>query len=540
MFSAKPTLVVLGSAFSVLVLAACGTVSGGSDIDGEAQISLLTAAMPETLNPVAGFANTGQGKINEGLLTLEGTADELPDLVPNLAAGEPKVSADAKIWTVKLRPGVKFSDGTSLDADDVVATYEAIADEQTTSPIAGDLVNLKSVEAIDATTIRFTLKEPQVSFRTLLLIGVTPSETITAGQKVEESPLNQKPIGTGPYLVDSFTPDRLVLVPNAGYRGVAPKMKKITYVLSADDNTRAQRMTAGEFDGTVLPPRLVKTFEDNDDFDVIAAKTADWRGLSLPYDNPFTADADVPMALNIGIDRQAIIDGVLVGHGRPASGFVPPEYGEYYNADAAFSFDADKANSMLDDAGWIRGKDGIRSKNGDRAEFTLMYRPTDLVRRDLSAAFASEVLKLGVDVKIEGVDFAQAEPRISKASILLGGGDTPYDVDSQLYKMLHSSYPEAGSFYDNVSRYADPQMDTELHRGRTSLNDAERVAAYQKVQDLYIKDPSMVVIAFVDHTYVQKKSVSQAWKGTSTLLEPHEHGTAWGPWVNIDRWTPKS
>ncbi|MFI5429767.1 hypothetical protein [Aeromicrobium sp. UC242_57] len=137
---------------------------------------------------------------------------------------------------------------------------------------------------------------------------------------------------------------------------------------------------------------------------------------------------------------------------------------------------------MLEDAGWIRGKDGIRAKGAERAAFTLMYRPTDLVRRDLSAAFASEVLKPGVDVTIQGVDFAEAEPRVATDSILLGGGDTPYDVDSQIYKMLHSSYPEAGSFYDNPSKYADPKMDAVLKRGRTSLDGPERVAAYHEAQ----------------------------------------------------------
>lgn len=538
MLSLTRSLTAVGSTLCLVALAACGTSPGGED-EGRDQISLLTAAMPETLNPIAGYANTGKGKINEGLLTLRGGADELPDLEPNLAADLPEVSADARTWTIAIRPGITFSDGSALDAKDVVATYRAIVDETSASPIAGDLVNLESVEAVDELTVRFTLAEAQVSFGTLLLIGIAPSELISAAQKVEESALNQQPVGTGPYVVQSFSPERLVLVPSRTYRGDAPQVKKIVYVLAADDNTRAQRMTAGEFDGTVLPPRLAETFADGDEFDVVAAKTADWRGLSLPYDNPFTAEPAVRMALNIGIDRDAIIEGVLAGRGRAASGFVPPEYGKLYNADATFTFDADRANQLLDDAGWVRGKDGIRSKDGQRAAFTLMYRPTDLVRRDLSAAFASEVLKLGVDVTIQGIDFAQAESRVSTDSILLGGGDTPYDVDSQIYKMLHSSYPDAGSFYDNPSRFADPAMDAALRRGRTSLDGPERIAAYHRAQKLYVESPSMVVIAFIDHLYVQKKAVRAAWNGTSTMLEPHEHGTAWGPWVDIDQWTAK-
>ena len=532
----------------VLTAAACGAPdpdggenSSGSQNDGgsesAAEISLLTASIPESLNPLAGFGNTGKGKINEGLLTLEGGPTELPELVPNLAAADPEVSEDARTWTVTLQEGVTFTDGSALDAADVVATYEAIADPASASPIAGDLVNLQTVESVDDTTVRFTLKEPQVSFRTALLIGIAPSESITPGQQVAESALAQEPVGTGPYRVESFATDRLILVANDDYRDGAPEMERITYVLAADDNTRAQRMTAGEFDGSVLPPRLTETFQDDEQFEVFHATSADWRGLSLPAGNPVTSDPAVRLALNLGIDRQAIIDGVLVGTGRPAHTFIPPEYGEYYNAGAVFPYDPEQAASVLDAAGWVMGADGVRVKDGQRAEFTLMYRPSDLVRRDLSAAFASEVLPLGFDVTIEGVDFDQAEPRAGQDAILLGGGDTPYDVDSQIYKALHSSYPAAGAFYDNPSQYADPEMDAALHEGRTSVDPAARVEAYQRVQELYVADPSMVLLVFLDHTYVQKASIGQTWDNLDTMLEPHEHGTAWGPWVDIDRWT---
>lgn len=531
----------------VLTVAACGAPdpdgggnsSGSDDGDsaGSAEISLLTASIPESLNPLAGFGNTGKGKINEGLLTLEGGPDELPDLVPNLAAAEPEVSPDARVWTVTLRDGVSFTDGSTLDAADVVATYEAIADPASASPIAGDLVNLESVVALDDSTVEFTLAEPQVSFRTALLIGIAPAETITPGQQVAESQLNQEPVGTGPYRVESFGTDRLILVGNDEYRDGAPEMERITYVLAADDNTRAQRMTAGEFDGSVLPPRLSDTFQDDEQFEIFAATSADWRGLSLPAGNLVTSDPAVRLALNVGIDRQAIIDGVLVGTGRPAHTFIPPEYGEFHDADAVFAYDPDEAASILDAAGWVMGDDGVRVKDGQRAEFTLMYRPSDLVRRDLSAAFASEVLQLGFDVTIEGVDFDQAEPRAGQDAILLGGGDTPYDVDSQIYKALHSSYPAAGAFYDNPSQYADPEMDAALHAGRTSVDPAERAAAYQRVQELYVADPSMVLLVFLDHTYVQKASIGAEWDNLATMLEPHEHGTAWGPWVDIDQWT---
>ncbi len=531
-----------GAAVAVGACSVPGTDSGavGRAPATSGEISLLTALVPETLNPLAGFANTGKGKINESLLTLSGRPDALPEIVPHLAAQPPEVSADELTWTVTLKRGVTFSDGTALTAADVVATYEAIADPATASPIAGDLVNLEKVEATDDHTVVFRLRASQVSFRTALLIGIAPKAMITTGQKVEESPLNQKPIGTGPYVVESYDTDRLVLAANKAHRGGPPQVTKITYSLAADDNTRAQRMRAGDFDGSVLPPRLSTSFKGSTVMDTVSSTSADWRGLSLPAGNPVTADPAVRKALNIGIDRAGIVTGVLVGHGRPAYTFVPPQYGDYYDAKAVFPYDVAAATTMLEAAGWGAGTDGIRVKAGRRAAFTVMYRPTDLVRRDLSAAFASEALKLGFDVTIEGVEFAQAEPRIERDALLLGGGDTPYDVDTQVYKSLHSSYPAAGAYYDNPSRFRSAAMDAALDAGRTSLDDVKRVAAYHRVQELYVEQPSMVLLVFLDHVYLQKKTVAAAWNVTPTLLEPHEHGTAWGPWVDVDAWTRKA
>lgn len=533
-------LFLMGSAAAVLAAAACSApqVDGGTG-SGADSLALATAELPETLNPIAGTDSNGMGKINEGLLTLRSKESDLPDLVPQLAQSAPEPSADAMTWTVQVRSDITFSDGAPLTAADVAATYQAIIDPATASPIAGDLSMIEKVHAPDARTVVFTLNIPYVAFPTKLLVGIAPAGAIVPGQKVEDSALNQHPVGTGPYLVESFTGGKLVYAANPRFRDGEPAIKRITYVLAPDDNTRAQQMTAGEYDGTVLPPRLAVTFKSSDEVDVIAATSADWRGVSLPSDNPVTSDPAVRMALNLAVDRQAIVDSVLMGYGRPASTFVPPQYVDYYSDDAVFAHDLKKAKSILDDAGWAAGSDGIRTKNGVRAEFTLLFKPEDRLRKDLSAAFASEALKAGFDVTLEGAGFDVLEPRIHQDPVMLGGGDTPYDVDSQLHSMLHSSYPAAGAYYDNPGEYANPEMDAALEHGRTSLTPAERIKAYQTVQELYLADPSMVLLVFVDHTYVQRTAVTDTWNGTATVLEPHEHGTAWGPWVNVEKWTPK-
>jgi len=539
----RPALRTLSLALSLpMVLAAAGCQAGtaqDSAPSGEDTIALLTPSLPETLNPLAGFDNNGTGKINETLYTLEGDAHSLPNIVPLLAQDEPKISKDGLSWIVHLRSGVEFSDGTGFDAKDVVASYRAVLDPASASPIAGTLENLASVEAIDARTVRFTLKEPQVSFKTALLIGIAPSELVTQGQPVSESPLNRAPVGTGPYLVESFDSSQLVLSANPAHHDGAAQVQRVVYDAAPDDNARSQRLATGGYTGTVLPPRLAAGFADREGFELITATSADWRGISLPADNPLTSDPTVRLALNLAVDRQELIQGVLAGAGRPAYTFVPPEYGQAYEPAAVFNHDPQRTASLLDEAGWVAGEDGIRHKDGQPAEFSIMYNPGDTLRRDLSVALASQLEQVGVRATVEAATFDQAEPRIGSDAIMLGGGDTPYDVDTQLYKMLHSSYPAAGAYYDNPSHYASKAMDQALHAGRTSLDPQQRNAAYRQVQRLYVEQPSMLLLAFIDHSYVQRSDVHDAWNTTGTLLEPHDHGTAWGPWVKIGQWTKR-
>ena len=524
----------------LLVGTGCAPVApGAGGAESSSSLALLTAALPETLNPLAGFDSNGTGKINESLFTLEGSPDALPGIVPLLAAAEPTVSKDARTWTIRLRTDAGFSDGTALDAEDVVASYRAVMDPASASPIMGTLSNVAAVRALDPHTVRFTLREPQVSFKTALLIGIAPSEAIVPGVRVEDSPLNRAPVGTGPYLLESFGPSRLVLAANPDFRGGEVAPKRVTYEAAPDDNARAQRMLAGEFDGTVLPPRLAQTFSAKPGFELVRATSADWRGLSLPARNPLTRDPKVRLAMNLAVDRQAMIDGVLAGSGRPAHTFVSAEYEDAFNPAAVFAHDPQRAERLLDEAGWVAGGDSMRSKDGIPAAFTLMYNPGDQLRRDLSLAFSAQMKQLGIDVAVEAATFDQAEPRMGTDAIMLGGGDTPYDVDTQLYKLLHSSYPAAGAYYDNPSRYSDPAMDRALETGRTTLDPAKRAAAYREVARLYVEEPSMVLLAFIDHSYVQRSAVSARWQGTGTLLEPHDHGTAWGPWVKIGQWVPR-
>lgn len=522
-------------AATAISLTACGAPAAE---DSSHTIILADSQQLGGFNPVAGYGLAGEAKIYDGLLRLAG-GEGLPEFEPALATALPVPNDDLTRWTVSLRSGVRFHDGSELSADDVVATYLAILNPSSASEIRSSFEMIDTVDAIDDMTVRFTLKYPYAAFPTKLLVGIVPAESVREPGLAAESPLNTKPIGTGPYRLASLSPERAVFEANDDYWAGAPEVTHLRVFYVPDDNTRAQRLAAGEFSGASVPPLLANTFADRAGVSVVAHPSADWRGVSLPSGHAVTGDPAIRRALNHGVDRTAMVAHVLGGYGHAAHTPIPEVYGQAHNPDATFRFDRRLANRILDGAGWRAGPDGVRIRDGERAQFTVMYNAADTVRRDLAQAFASDALAVGIEVDLEALSWDRITPRVERDAILLGGGDEPYDPDTQAYKILHSSYvdPSAGSAFDNASRHTNEVIDRELDRARRSSDPTERAEAYREVQSAYVDDPSYVFLTFLDHTYVVRES---SWEVSEPVLEPHTHGVLWGPWWSLHTWTRQS
>ncbi|EOM74954.1 ABC transporter substrate-binding protein [Rhodococcus rhodnii] len=522
----------------VLLLAGGLAVAGcaAPDDGGSASTSIVLADGYELggYNPVAGHGEAGNSRIYDGLLRLASAGEAMPEFEPALAAEPPVADPSGQVWTVRLRDGVSFTDGTPFGADDVVATYEAILDPASASPLASSFEMLESVAAPSADTVEFRLKYPYAAWPTKMLLGIAPSERLAPGP-AEASALNTEPVGTGPYRLTSLRADQAVFEANRDYWDGAPGVETLTVVHVPDDNARAQRVAAGEVDGANLPPLLADTFSGRGGLEVDANTSADWRGISLAPDGPVTSDPAVRTALNLAVDRDAMVDGILAGYGRAASTPIPDVYGDAYDPSAVFAHDPQRAQQILDDAGWRAGADGMRERDGIPARFTVMYFPEDTLRRDLAQAFASDAHEIGIRVDLDAADRSVLPQRLPRDAAMLGGGDLPYDPDTQAYATLHSSYnaPGVGGAYDNASGYVNPEVDAALDAGRRSLDPAERDAAYREVQRAYVTDPGYVMLVFLDHTYVRTAS---DWAGIEPILEPHSHGVDWGPWWNLREW----
>ncbi|OZM84285.1 transporter [Pseudonocardia sp. MH-G8] len=484
---------------------------------------------PESLHPLLGYGVEGASKIFDGLVA----HDANRQLQPALAAALPEQAPDGMSYTVALREGVTFHDGSAFDAQDVVATYTALLDPAYASTVRSDYRTLAGVEALDPQTVRFRLTQPDSAFAHRLTLGIVPAEAVATPAPLAESAFGTQPVGTGPYrLAEWRRGTSMRLEANAQYWGGAPAVRTLDLVFAVDDNTRAQRLRAGEFDGTVLPPALAETFADSE-YAVHHHPSADYRTITLPSGHPVTGDPAVRLALNHAVDRQGMIDAFFAGHGAPASTPIPEVLSEYAEPSAQFAFDRAEAERILDAAGWVRGPDGTRARDGVPARFTLMYPANDTIRRDFAQAFTSDARAVGVDVALEGLGWEAIEPRMGADAVVLGGG-SPFDPDLVSYPLLHSSY--GGDGFNNPAFYANPAVDAGLDAARRATDQAARVAAVKEWQRAYAAAPGFVFLAFLDHSYL----VRERWDGYQQVVDPHTHGTTWGPWWNVEDWTPRS
>ncbi|MDI2028318.1 ABC transporter substrate-binding protein [Saccharopolyspora sp. TS4A08] len=486
---------------------------------------------PESLNPLLGYGVEGAAKFYDGLLAFDGREE----LRPALATEAPQANADATSWTVKLRDGVRFHDGTPFDAEDVVATYRAAIDPAYASTVSSDYDMLADVQAVDPHTVRFDLKFPYSAWPSKLVLGILPDEALKTPAPQENSPLNTRPVGTGPYqLVEWRQGDQMTWRANPGYWGGPPAVHDITVVFAKDDNTRAQRLAAGEFDGTVLPPVLAESAA-RDGFRVVHHETADYRSIALPNGHPVAGDRAVRTALNLAVDREGMIKALLGGHGKPAHAPIPPSMGASHEPAATFPHDPRQAARILDDAGWRVGSDGIRERNGTRAKFTVLYFADDSLRRDLATGFASDAREIGIEVELAGVDRSAVAGRLNTDGIVLGGGN-PIDPDAQVYSSLSSSVIGTGT-YNNPGQYRNAEVDAALDSARRELDPARRAEFYRQAQRAYVADPGLVYLAFIDHSYVLRDGDHTGYQAP---VEPHTHGTTWGPWWNVETWKPRA
>ena len=290
-----------------------------------------------------------------------------------------------------------------------------------------------------------------------------------------------------------------------------------------DTDARALQLESGEINFAQITPKAESKFKDKAGFDVYEMKTADYRGIMYNFNNDlWKNNRELPKALSYAIDRQAIIDSVLLGHGQTA--YSPLQAGTYVDKDIEkYACDPDKAQKLIEAAGWNKGDDGIYEKDGQKLSFTINCSQGDQVRVDMAKICAQNFRDIGVDVKVESpaeIDWAGQE------AFLIGWG-SPFDPDDHTYKVFGT---DKGA---NYSGYSNEKIDSLLQQARESDDKAERKRLYAQFQEELANDPAYTFIAYVDAIYAGSDSIEGITK--DTVLGHHGVGIFW----NINEWEIK-
>ena len=531
------TAIILTAGLAAGLLAGCGGAIGSVETSGESQASRedsVIVAMGPTSEPEAGFDPAfgwGAGEhVHEPLIQSTLTVTN-PDLTIGYdLATDTSVSEDGLTWTVTIRKDVQFTDGEPLTAGDVAFTYNTV--KETSS--VNDFTMLDRAEALDDTTVVFHMTRPfSIWPYTMAAVGILPEHAY------DSRTYGTNPIGSGRYMLKQWDQgQQVILEANPDYYGEAPKMKQVT-ILFMEEDAAFLAAQAGQVD--VAYTSATYSDQNIDGYELAAYETVDNRGFNLPAvpegtdeegrqtGNDFTSDVRVRRAINLGIDRQEMIDHVLNGYGSPA--YSVCDQLPWYSEASEVAYDPKEAGKLLDEAGWRMGPDGVREKDGVKASLNLLFSTGDSVRQALVEDFADQMEELGIACTTEGVGWDAAYDRALADPLLWGwGAHTPMEF----YNIYHTEEKSGSARY---SPYGNGAVDAYMDQALASGDLEESYALWQKAQwdgttgVIQEGDVPWVWLVNIDHLYWVRDGLRVA----EQKIHPHGHG--WSVVNNVDRWS---
>jgi dipeptide transport system substrate-binding protein len=420
------------------------------------------------------------------------------------------VSDDGLEYTFKLRPGVKFhtTDGFTptrdMNADDVVWSFERQRDPaHPYHTVSGgtyeyfqgmDMPNLlKAVEKVDDMTVKFVLNKPEAPFLANLgmdfasIFSAEYANAMTEAGTPEEVDLN--PVGTGPFQLVAYQKDAVIRYKaHPDYWAGKALIDDLVFAITPDASVRWQKVQAGECHVMPYPnPADIEAIRANPDVNLL-----EQEGLNVGYlafnteKEPFT-DKRVRQALNIAINKEAILDAVFQGAGSVAKNPIPPTIWSYNDAVEDYPYDPEKAKALLEEAGVSDLKSDIWAMPVQRPYNPNARRMAELIQADWAA--------VGVDAEIVSFEWGEYLERSKNGehqSVLLGWTGDNGDPDNFLYVLLGCAAADDGT---NRARWCHKPFDDLLVQAKQISDQAERAKLYEEAQVIFKEEAPWVTIA---------------------------------------------
>jgi len=449
------------------------------------------------------------------------------NLVPILAAEAPSrenggLSEDGTTVTWKLKPNVKWHDGAPFTADDVVFNYEYAVDPATAATTSGSYMNIDRVQKVDDLTVKVVFKQP-TPFWADAFVGVVgmliPKHVFGEykGAKAREAPANLKPVGTGPYKIVDFKPGDIIRGERfTGYHVPNQPYFDTIEVKGGGDAVSAARavLQTGEFDyawNMQVEDDLLKRMETGGRGKVLTVPSGNIEFMILNTTDPWTeidgershakskhptlSEPEVRQAINLLIDRDAIQKFIYGRGGTATASFINvPE--RFRSPNMKYEFNIEKANKILDDAGWKRGSDGIREKNGKKLKYVFQT-SINAPRQKTQAIIKQACGRAGIDLELKSVS----------ATVFFSSDEANPDTYVKLYcdmEMYTTTMPQpdperfanqmvsweiaskANKWQGrNISRYTSPEADEAYRQVQKEFDPVKRAALFIRMNDIF-------------------------------------------------------
>jgi len=426
----------------------------------------------------------------ENLVTYD---EETLDLVPCLAT-EWTTSDDGLQWTFTLREGVRFHDGTPLNADAVVFTFERILDPNhphvysQVIPYYGSYQGIDKVHAIDEQTVRFTLKEPKATFLANVAMFSCGIVSPTAVEKYGKE-FVRNPVGTGPFRFEEWKQQqRIVLSRFEDYWREPAGVERVVFVPTKESVIRVTQLRRGEIHiADNLPPAQVDILEKSSGVKVQSISGMNVGYITMQTEKPPLDKKLVRQAICHAVDIDRLIETAYSGHALKATTIVPKTLWGHNDAISARAFDREKASEMLRQAAKEHG-----FELPVKLQLFVMDQPRPYMQQPRQTAiFLKDSLeKVGFEIEIVTNDINQHFQRMTRGEHELGLSGWSADIadpDNFLHTLLHSdNINELGG--NNMSQYRNDEVDKLLSEAQTELDREKRIELYHQAQVLIHDD----------------------------------------------------
>ncbi len=464
---------------------------------------------PHLYNPSQLFA---QSMVFEPLVSYQ----EGGELTPHLAESW-VISDDGKEYVFILRQDVKFSDGTSFNAEIVKKNFDAILNNVDLHSWLGFIPKVDQTEVLDEFTFKLTLKEPYYPTIQELAV-VRPVRFLGEAGFPEDGDTSKgiaKPVGTGPWVLEDYKVDEFAIFKrNENYWGELPNVEEIKVKVIPDAETRVLAFEKGDLDliygEGVISLDSFKQLESTGSYGTSISEPVATRQLVMNTNKEQLSDQRVRQALHYGFNKQALVEGVTSGVEEKADFILPTNFPYTSNIDVTtIKYSVEKANQLLDEAGWRlpEGKN-VREKDGIPLEIELMFNSAESIQKTMAETLQSEWAGLGVKLNIVGVELTTQVERFKANEFdmnFFSNYGAPYDP----HTFVNIVATEGFGFSEAISSYPNKEeLLNQIAEVKQTTDENERQQLYTEILGSLQEQGAIVPISYIKKIAVYQSGVS--------------------------------